>query len=60
MVGTEELVEAGLILMEEARHAKSGSARQGRTFRNGLMIALLCWSSDQSTNEVEQANEQAG
>jgi integrase len=41
MVGSEELVEAGLVLMQEARDAKSGSARQARTFRNGLIIALL-------------------
>ncbi len=41
MVGAEELVEAGLILMQEARDAKSGSARRATKFRNGLMIALL-------------------
>jgi len=41
MVGSEELVGAGLALMEEAREAKSGSAGQARTFRNGLIIALL-------------------
>ena len=41
MVGSEELVEAGLVLMQEARDAKSGSAGQARTFRNGLIIALL-------------------
>ena len=41
MVGSEELVEAGLVLMQEAREAKSGSAGQARTFRNGLIIALL-------------------
>ena len=40
-VGSEELVEAGLVLMQEARGAKSGSAAQGRIFRNGLSIALL-------------------
>ena len=42
MVGeVEELVEAGLVLMQEAREAKPGSAVQSRTFRNGLIIALL-------------------
>ena len=41
MVGSEELVEAGLALMQEARDAKSGSGGQARTFRNGLIIALL-------------------
>jgi integrase len=41
MVGSEELVEAGLVLMEEAREAKPGSAGQARMFRNGLIIALL-------------------
>jgi integrase len=41
MVGSEELVEAGLVLMQEARDTKSGSAGQARTFRNGLIIALL-------------------
>jgi integrase len=41
MVGSEELVEAGLVLMQEARDAKSGPAWQARTFRNGLIIALL-------------------
>ena len=41
MVGSEELVEAGLVLMQEAREAKSESAGQARTFRNGLIIALL-------------------
>jgi integrase len=41
VVGSEELVEAGLVLMQEARETKSGSAAQARTFRNGLIIALL-------------------
>lgn len=41
MVASEELVEAGLVLMQEARGAKPGSAEQARTFRNGLTIALL-------------------
>ncbi len=41
IVGTEELVEAGLVLMQEAREAKSGSAGQARMFRNGLIIAVL-------------------
>jgi integrase len=41
MVGTEELVEAGLVLMQEAREAKVGSAGQARMFRNGLIVALL-------------------
>ena len=41
MVGSEEVVEAGLVLMQEAGEAKSGSAGQARMFRNGLIIALL-------------------
>ena len=41
MVGSEELVEAGLVLMQEAREAKPGSVAQSRMFRNGLIIALL-------------------
>lgn len=41
LVGSEELVEAGLVLMQEAREGKSRSAAQARTFRNGLIIALL-------------------
>ena len=41
MVGSEELVEAGLVLMQEAREAKPESAEQARTFRNGLIVALL-------------------
>ena len=41
IVGSEELVEAGLILMQEAREAKSESAGQARRFRNGLIIAML-------------------
>jgi integrase len=41
MVATEELVEAGLVVMQEARGGKPGSAKQARMFRNGLIIALL-------------------
>jgi integrase len=40
MVGSEELVEAGLVLMQEARGQERG-AEQARMYRNGLIIALL-------------------
>jgi integrase len=40
MVGSEELVEAGLVLMQEARGQERG-AQQAWTYRNGLIIALL-------------------
>jgi integrase len=41
MVASEELVEAGLILMEEARGQEPGSVEQARAYRNGLIVALL-------------------
>jgi integrase len=41
MIATEELVEAGLALMQEARSQEPGSLEQARTYRNGLIIALL-------------------
>jgi integrase len=41
MVASEELVEAGLDLMQDARGAKPGSVVQAIMFRNGLIIALL-------------------
>ena len=41
VVATEELVKVGLVLMQNARAAKPGSAEQARKFRNGLIIALL-------------------
>jgi integrase len=41
VVATEELVEAGLVLMQDARAEKFGSAKQARKFRNGFIIALL-------------------
>ncbi len=41
IVETRELVEAGLVLMQEARDAEYGPARQATSFRNGLIIALL-------------------
>jgi integrase len=41
IVATEELVEAGLDLMQEARGAKPGSVAQAIMFRNGVIIALL-------------------
>jgi integrase len=40
MVATEELVEAGLVLMQEARGQEAGE-EQARNYRNGLIIALL-------------------
>jgi integrase len=41
MVGSDELVEAGLVLMQEAGCAKPGSIEQAVMFRDGLIIALL-------------------
>ena len=41
IVASEELVNAGLVLMQNARAAKPGSIEQARTFRDGLIIALL-------------------